>query len=123
MESNGALTIVACRWMQYKSQERAHTASRALPHSPTLFSFRKAIPVGRRIPRHAPTSQCLAKLRGFTSSPGPTHRDRHCWKRGGAALQRYLALPAEILQWWGRWRSRRVAEDYAQPPEEYKIWT
>ena len=44
----------------------------------------------------------------------------HCWKRGGAALQKYLT---EIRQWWGRWRSSRVAEDYAQPPEEYKIWT
>ena len=51
-----------------------------------------------------------------------THR-WHCWKRGGAALQKYLALPAKIRQRWGRWRSRRVAEDYTQPPEEYKVWT
>ena len=59
---------------------------------------------------------------GFRGTEYANHR-WHCWKRGGAALQKYLALPAEIRQWWGRWKSRRVAEDYAQPPEEYKIWT
>ena len=46
----------------------------------------------------------------------------HCWKRGNTALQKYLAFPAEIREWSGRWRSRRVAKDYTQPPEECKIW-
>ena len=59
---------------------------------------------------------------GFRGTEFANHR-WHCWKRGGAALQKYLALPGKIRQWWGRWRSCRVAEDYAQPPEEYKIWT
>ena len=59
---------------------------------------------------------------GFRGTEYANHR-WHCCKRGGAALQKYLALRAEIRQWWGRWKSRRVAKDYAQPPEEYKIWT
>ena len=59
---------------------------------------------------------------GFRRTEYASHR-WHCWKRGGGALQKYLALPAEIRQWWGRWRSRSVPKHYAQPPEEYKIWT
>ena len=59
---------------------------------------------------------------GFWGTEFASHR-WHCWKRGGAALQKYLALPGEIRQCWGIWRSRRVAEDYTEPAEEYKVWT
>ena len=72
-------------------------------------------------PSGAPWLESFLEYR-FRGTEFASHR-WHCWKRRGTGVQKYLALPAEIRQWWGRWRSRRGAEDYAQPPAEYKVWT
>ena len=43
----------------------------------------------------------------------------HCWCRGGTALLKWMGVPIDIGQWWGRWGSRRVAADYTPPPPDF----
>lgn len=45
----------------------------------------------------------------------------HCWRRGGAATLHLYGVPMEIIMWWGRWASRKVAADYCTPPTDFVL--
>ena len=42
----------------------------------------------------------------------------HCWRRGGAALLKWMGVPIAVGQWWDRW-ARRVAADYIAPAPDF----
>ena len=43
----------------------------------------------------------------------------HWWRTGGAALLKWMGVPIDVDQLWGRWGSRRVATDYMAPLPDF----
>ena len=58
--------------------------------------------------------------RALVGTPYEEH-PQHCWRKGGAAVHKWVGLPLDVGQLWGRWGSRRVAVDYVPPPPPYQI--
>ena len=40
----------------------------------------------------------------------------HRWRRGGVALLKWMGVPIDVGQWWGKWGSRRVVAEYMPTP-------
>ena len=47
----------------------------------------------------------------------------HCWCRGGAAQLKWMGVPIDVGQLWGRYGSRRVAAEYMPPRPPDFIFT
>ena len=58
--------------------------------------------------------------RALVGTPYEEH-PQHCWRKGGAAVHKWVGLPLDVGQLWGRWGSRRVAVDYVPPPPPTKF--